>query len=82
MAQKLDGIYDTQPKLRVQGTDIPTDPAEVELTFLPALTAGVDYTLTTQATALILTLAPEKVWVEIEADGPAQALTLTSAKVM
>jgi hypothetical protein len=75
-------VYATQPKLRVQGTELPADNADaVKLTFLPPLKAGKDYTLSVQPTALVLALAPGRAWVELEADGGSAPLYLTGAKV-
>ena len=82
LLQKRDnGIYDKQPKLRIQGKEFPEDPAAVELTFLPKLTNKQDYTLTVQPTALVLKLEPGKTWVQFEPNAPPQPLILTSAKV-
>ena len=81
MQKRDNGIYDKQPKLRIQGKEFPEDPAAVELTFLPKLTNKQDYTLTVQPTALVLKLEPGKTWVQFEPNAPPQPLILTSAKV-
>ncbi|KAG5177614.1 peptidase S1 and S6, chymotrypsin/Hap [Tribonema minus] len=81
MGEKKDGVYAHQPKLRVQGEELPADAAAVALTFLPKLEAGTDYKLSVQSTALVMELVEGRAWVEMEEGAGGQPLYLTSAKL-
>ena len=78
--QKRDGLYATQPKLRVQGVDLPADPSVIDLKFFPEISSE-DYTLSVQPTALVLELTSAKQWILLEDNSPPSPLFLTSAKV-
>ncbi|KAG5188471.1 hypothetical protein JKP88DRAFT_347792 [Tribonema minus] len=79
---RKDGIYATQPKLRIVGAGLPEDASQIALQFLDEdLKLGEVYTLSVAPPGLVLELLPGKQWASVEPGAPPVPLFLTNAKV-
>jgi len=77
--EKKDGIYALQPKLRIKGQELASDPSLYQLKFMPKLVPENGYNLSIIETALILELRDAEEWAAIEENGDPVPLFLTEA---